>query len=164
MNKTILDHYNVFDELNNYFNDNKVALSVFPLIVEIFTLIESNRQILLALFEQQKQKGQGIAADKKALKLFLINQILLSIGTATGFYYNAGNMTLYNELNFPYSELLRKRPADLIQASNGIVKTLKLNIADLTGTGVTIDSIKSISDATSDYSLIINSPNMFVKS
>ena len=122
MRKSILDHYNVFDEMNTFFVANSTTFTPYPLITVGFTAVETNRQILLELFEQQKQKGLGIAADKKTAKIDLINQITLNSAPASGYYFNAGNMTLFNQLNFTDSELLRKRPADSIQASNGIIK------------------------------------------
>ncbi len=163
MKKPVLEHYNVYDELNTFYLSNVLLFVLYPMLISIFGKVEVNRLALLVLFGKQSKKSKGIASDKKAAKLDLIAELAINLGPAAAYFFSIGNMTLYDLFNFSAADLKNKKPADLIQLSKTAIVVLNDNVLLLHDAGITAASILLIQSALELYALSINDPDQFIK-
>jgi len=164
MKKNIFEHIEVFGQVGTFYDTNTDKFVLYPNIIKTYDKIAYNRQILLDLGIIQARNNKGLTAKKKTLKQLLANEILFNAGAASGYYFSIKDMDNFNNLNFPSKSFPKKRPEVVLQTADAVIKILTDNIADLTGTGVTLETIAKITDARDQFKDVMNIPVITKKS
>ena len=147
MKKKIFEHIEVFGQVGTFYDTNIEKFVEFPNIIKTYDKIAYNRQSLLDMGIIQARNNKGLTVKKKTLKQLVANEILFNAGAAAGYYFNIKDMDSFNNLNFPAKSFPKKRPEVVLQTADAVIKFLTENIADLNGTGVTLETIAKITDA-----------------
>ena len=164
MNKGNYLHMKQYDMLHTFYVKFKVKIDVIVFIATLFGVIEANR-IKISLFgTKQGTVDTGIAEETSVLKIALAKAIRKNAGPATGKFKSLGKFKLATQLKISYAKMLKMRPEKLIEIANMVVATLTINIADLTGTGVTVATIATISDAVVAYTPEADASQAAIKS
>ena len=164
MNKPNFEHDAVFGQVGTFYLANKEKFVDYLNIQKTFGKIADNHQLLHDLGIIQGRNNKGLTANKKTLKQLLANEILFNAGGASGYYFSKKDMDSFNNLNFPAKSFPKKRPEVVLQTADYVITFLTENIGDLTGTGVTADSIAKIADARDKFKDVMNIPIITRKS
>ena len=159
MNKTIISHLAVYDELKLFYSDNKIKFIPYPHIVSIYDNVEENRTTIQTLGTEQGKKNLGIAQDKNSARLSLILNVLQNAGPAASYFFKQKDMTNYNDIFFPDYILKRMKPEILLSSASIVIDLCTINVIVLTGTGVTTGTIGKLSDAKDLFDPQKNAPD-----
>ena len=162
MKKSVYIHYTVFSELNTFYLSNALKLALYPLIIALFGLIETNRQKLHTAGINQGTDNSGYTENKLILKLDLVSWILFHADPASVSLAKE-NLALSKQLTFKEAILKRMRPEKLLQIADFVIKSCTDNLLALVDTGITAATILKLSTSRDLFSPSANVPNLLIK-
>jgi hypothetical protein len=143
----------------------EARLDANPSIITTFAALETARLSFKSRIANIRatdliatNKLTGVAEDKKALRLSLVDSCIQYSASICAFAANNNNNTLYNEVYKPESVTERLRDDQLPTYSQILVDRLNANLAGLAEYGITAGTITNFQSLIDSYNAISQTP------
>lgn len=139
------------------------TVALMPDWTNYYTAFKTKVQDVATIWEFQKHKNKGFRIDKDELKVEVIETSLVLTSKITSLALAIDNTVLFNQMNYPESELIRATDAEIVVIANFIATKVEDNLVALAPYGVVVADLGDYQDLIAAYKIAQPLPRNEIK-
>lgn len=153
----------LIEKIINFYYDNQTKIDAYTGIRDIFLEIIANKVKIDLVAEEQSDTSVGISDDKSEERNTLVDLLYVIIAAARVYAKKAKNNTLFEKVNYSYSDIKRLSDTELATKGNHIYKLLLPLLNNLSPYGIVQEDFDNTLIAITAFKAIKNAPIEFIE-